>query len=51
MRSEPHHASQRGNPFVDGIVQVVAEVASAPMLLGDLIASKKRGFVYHASTG
>ena len=40
MRSELHHASQRGSPFINGIVRVVAEVASALMLFGDLIASK-----------
>lgn len=40
MRSELHHASHRGNPFIAEIVQVFAEVASALTLLGDLIASK-----------
>jgi hypothetical protein len=40
MRSELHHDSQPCNPFISGIVQVVAEIASALMLLGDLIAAK-----------
>jgi len=40
MRSELHHVSQTCNPIISGIVQVVAEVANALMLLGDLIASK-----------
>ena len=40
MRSELHHPKQCGNPFISGIVHAVADIASALMLLGDLIASK-----------
>ena len=40
MRSELHHDSQTCNPVISGIVQVVAEVASALRLLGDLFAAK-----------
>ena len=40
MRSELHHNSQPCNPIISGIVQVCADVASALMLLGDLIAWK-----------
>jgi hypothetical protein len=42
MRSELHHASHRGNPLIGGIVQVVAEISCALMLLGDLIAARTR---------
>ena len=40
MRSETRHPRQHGNPFINGIVQAVADIASAFMLIGDLIASK-----------
>jgi hypothetical protein len=40
MRSELHHDSKPSNSPISGIVQVITEVASALMLLGDLIASK-----------
>jgi hypothetical protein len=40
MRSELHHPQQHGNPFINGIVQVVADIAKAFMMLGDLITSK-----------
>ena len=40
MRSVLHHQQRHGNPFINGIVQVVADLANAFTLLGDLIASK-----------
>jgi hypothetical protein len=40
MRSETHHPQQHGSPVISGIVQAVADIANALMLIGDLIASK-----------
>jgi hypothetical protein len=40
MRSALHDSHRRRNSFINGIVEVVADVASALMLLGDLIAPR-----------